>query len=886
MLSDILIRVRALFRGKAVEIELDEELRFHFEEQIAKFVESGMTPAEARRRARLAFGGSDQIKEECREARGVSLIETLLQDIRYGLRMLLKNWKVASVAAFSLGVAMTFSVAALSIFNGVLLRPPFASAPDQLVTIYTSTASHEFDAVSYPDYKYYRDNNQSFSGVAAFPSQISKLRLTHGDRDETGMMEVTSDNYFGVMGIRPALGQLFVAGDGGKNTLSAVLTYSCWKKWGADPTIIGKTVVLNRHTLTIVGVAPKNFTGVVFGFGADIIVTLGTSAQVLQSPQALTELDNPWLVLIGRLKPGIAAKSAAAELRAMSDQLASAHPQEDRGRVAVLTSATVLPPDSRSAAKLISAVLIAIVVMVLLIACANVANLLLGLATGRRQEILIRTALGATRGRLIRQLLTESAILCAAGGAAGFFIATGVLRKFSQFETSISILGSLNFATNFAADGTVVAMTLGLILLATLATGLTPALYASAPNIAGALSGEAVVGGTRKAFIRNALVAVQVAVCTLVLVGVGLCLRSLRNLQEVNVGFSARNLAGLMIDLQSNGISETQGPSMYERLRQSASELPGVESRSLAVEFPLIDDNWTSDDVRIEGRRDDSGQSVQIPTNVVDGDYFATLGIPLLAGRTFDSSDTEKSPEVAVINHIMADTYWPGGNAVGKEVHFQNGKRVVTVIGVAADGKYNTLDEPARPVMYYALSQHYQPILMLIVRTQGKPQLWLLPLSQMAGSLGMKLDMPPFTSDDVMRFALMIPLLTLGTVIGLGAVALMLAIVGLYGSVFYSVNERKREIGIRVALGAQPIDLVRMCLWQAAVISGAGVVAGLLLGVGATILFRSQFYGIGAIELQVLVPVTIAMELISMAIAYAAARPWIHLNPMDAVRHA
>ena len=194
-----------------------------------------------------------------------------MQDIRYGFRMLLKNWKVASVAAFSLGVAMTFSVAALSIFNGVLLRPPFAAAPDQLVTVYTSTASHEFDGVSYQDYKYYRDNSQSFSGVAAFPSQISKLRLTHGDRDETGTMEVTSDNYFGVMGIRPALGQLFAAGDDGKSTPSAVLTYSCWKKWGADPKIVGKTVVLNRHTLTIVGVAPKNFTGVVFGFGRTLL---------------------------------------------------------------------------------------------------------------------------------------------------------------------------------------------------------------------------------------------------------------------------------------------------------------------------------------------------------------------------------------------------------------------------------------------------------------------------------------------------------------------------------------------------------------------------------------------------------------------------------------
>jgi predicted permease len=636
-------------------------------------------------------------------------------------------------------------------------------------------------------------------------------------------------------------------------------------------------VVVNGQTLVIQGVTPKNFNGVVFGFGTDVITTLDS--------QALADRNARLLFLIGRLKPGVTRQRASADIRALSGQLAAAYPEADKHRVAVLAPATALPPDARSTAELISSVLIAIVLMVLLIACANVANLLLGLATGRRQEILIRAALGATRGRLIRQLLSESAILCAVGGMGGFLFASAALAKFSQFKALIPILGNFTLAANFRTNGTVLAMTLILIFIATLVTGLVPATYASSANVAGALSGEAVVGGTRKGFIRNALVVVQVAVCTLVVVGVGLCLRSLHNLQDVNLGFSPRNLVAVMIDPQSNNLSEAQGLNLYSELKRSASELYGVQSSSLALEFPLIDDQWSTEEVHIEGARDGLQQRVQIPGNVVDGSYFATLGIPLAAGRTFDSSDAKNAPEVVVINHKMAETYWPGDNPIGKQIRIQNGNRVITVVGVVGDGKYGSLDEPMHPVIYYALSQHYLPQLMLIIRTQGNPRQWAQPLSQMVRGLGLRLDTPPFTSDDVLHFTVMVPLLTLRVVSSLGALALMLAIFGLYGAIFYSVNERKKEIGIRVALGAQPFSLIKLFLRQTAMISGVGVSVGLFLGIAATILLRSQFYEIRAVELHVLVPVGFAMAVVSTAIAYVAARPWIKVNPLEAIRH-
>ncbi|HEV2222336.1 MAG TPA: ABC transporter permease [Candidatus Acidoferrales bacterium] len=879
-LTKISLRMRSLFHRRAADEELDAELRSHLERQIAANVSAGMSVAEARRAAMREFGGVEGVKEECRDMRKTNYILDLAQDVRFGLRMLLKNWKLASIAAFSLAVAMALSVAGLSVFNGIMLRPPLATAPEQLVSIFAASAGGEVHNVSYPDYEYYRDNNHSFSGLAAFPQEIGLRPMTVGGTDETGTVESVSDNYFEVMGIRPSLGRLFVPGDDGKRVPEAILTYSGWKRWGADPKIVGKTVELaqQRRTLTIVGVAPKDFTGVVFGFSADVITTLAGNSQ------AFIQRNNRWLFLIGRLKPAVTQQHVRAEMQTLLGQLAAAYPKTDKDLAVVVTPAKVLPSDARSTAELISAVLMGIVLMVLLIACANVANLLLGLATGRKQEMLIRAALGATRKRLIRQLLTESAILCALGGAAGFLIASVALAQFSQFSALMPLLGTFHFEVNFRTNETVLLMTLALIFIASVATGLTPAIYASATNVAGALSGEAVVGGTHKSYIRNALVVIQVAVCTLVMVGVGLCVRSLQNLKDVNLGFSTRNLAAVMIDLQSNGISEARGLNSYRQLKQAALQLGGAQSCSLAVELPLIDSDWSTDGIRVEGASD-AAHWTQIPVNVVDGDYFTTLGIPLLRGRTFNSSDAKKSPEVVLINHEMAETYWRGANPIGKQMRVQSGNRVLTVVGVVGDSKYNTVDETVHPVIYYALSQHYQPALLLAVRTQGDPRLWVQPLSKMVRGFGLQLDGPPFTFNDIMYFSLLIPILTLRVVSALGALALMLAVLGLYGAIFYSVNERKREIGIRVALGAQPFHLLKLFLRQAALISGAGVSIGLFLGVAATILFRSQFYGIRDVDLHVLIPVALAMVLVSMAIAYTAARPWVKVNPMEAIRH-
>ena len=360
---------RLWFSRKKWEQQLDEELRFHVERQTTENIAAGFAPDEARRQAVLQLGAAEGVKEDCREQRRGFWMETLCADGRYGVRMLSKNWRLTSLAVCSLGVAMAVSVIGLSVWNTVLLRPPTAADPGRLVTIYTRSPTGAFEDVSYPDYQCYRDNNQVFSGIAAFPNSISKLNMSFGKRNEVGTMNTLSDNYFTVMGIRPMLGRLFVRGDDDKKSPSAVLSYSCWKRWGADPEITGKTLTLRRHTLTIIGVAPKSFSGTVFGFGTDVFVTLATAADIFQDPGSLTDRRARGLLLVARLKANAMQQEARAELQALSAQLAAAFPEADKDRTAVLTNISVLPPDSQSTAELISGVLVTIVLLVLLIAC-------------------------------------------------------------------------------------------------------------------------------------------------------------------------------------------------------------------------------------------------------------------------------------------------------------------------------------------------------------------------------------------------------------------------------------------------------------------------------------------------------------------------------------
>jgi putative ABC transport system permease protein len=785
------------------------------------------------------------------------------------LRILGKHWKLTAIAVFSLSIAMALGVIALSVSNTFLLLPPAAADPQSLVMIYSHSSTENVGQISYPDYKYFQENNHVFSDLAAAPNSIS---LTEDIQPGRGIVKLisrpVSGNYLHVMGVRPVLGRLLTPEDEKSKTLVAVMMYSCWKRMGSNPNIVGQVFAKQ----TIVGVMPKEFTGSLYGINGDLLVTMQESNYDLRR-------DARHLMLLGRLKPGVSRRQAQAEMAAMSGQLASVYPADDKDRTAIVTRATMLPPDAIPTTRLMTGILMGVVLLVLLIACANVANLLLAIAVGRRQEAVIKLALGAPRGRLIREFLKESAMLCAASGMLGYLIAAAAISRYAEVSMVFPMLGEVSFGLNLHLDWTVAAFSLGLMIIAIAATGLAPALYASAPSLSQVLSGELVIGGTGKAVRRNILVIVQVAVCTLVLVGMGLCQRSLYNLRHVDPGFSARNLIAMAIYPKDEALPEAKGRPLFEDLRRQVSELPGVEAVTLASGLPLMGTN--PEPVQFPGE----SKTTSVSHSVVDADYFETFRIRVLSGRVFNAFDREKSPEVVVVNHKLAEMLWPHEDAVGKTILVGDKPRKATVVGVVADGKYLDLDEAPRAYFYYALSQHYQSGINIVARTSANPQLWMEPMARILRGLDVVV-LDPFTFDSWLNLALLFERLTAAGVAGLSGLGLLLAAIGLFGAISYSVSERRKELGIRVALGARPGQLLEMIVRHTLLIAGAGIVLGLLLGVGATLVLRSQLYQVQTVEWTVLLPVSLAMLAISSAIAYVSARPWLGINPMEAVRHA
>ena len=794
--------------------------------------------------------------------------------------ILRKQWKLSLAAIFSLSIAMTLGVVALSIGNTFLFLPPAGADPGRLLMIYAQNPGDDSEHISYPDYEYFRKNNHVFTDIAGSPNSIGVEEEADSNGDVKLVSRPVSDNYLSVLGIRPYLGRFFSPGDDTTKTKIAVMTYSGWKRLGSDPNIVGKTVA--NHT--IIGVTPHEFTGSLHGLNGDLLRPLPEDFD----PSWFTNRRARRLVLLARLKPGITKQQAQAEMTTLSAQLASAYPAEDKGVKTFVTRATLLPPDTLPTVEFVIGILMGLVLLVLVIACANVANLLLAVAVGRRQEAAIKLALGAQRGRLIREFLRESAVICGVSGWIAYSTASALIASFPEISVSLPMLGTYSVGLNLHVDTTVAAFTLGLLALATVVTGIAPALYASSPHLAEILSGEIAVGGTRKNIRRNVLVIAEVAVCTLVLIGTGLCLRSLYNLRHSDTGFSARNLVAVSVfpppanaDKHEESPSEDRIKQNQRKVRDGIAALPGVEVVTFARELPLLL-GYNDTPVLQPG----TDQKISVFHTMVDDNYFSTLGIRILAGRSFDSSDRENGPDSIVINRKMAETFWPGQDAVGKSLMAGDPARKAVVIGVTADGKYGQIDEETRPVMYYSLSQHFQSTVVIIAKTKGDPRLWVEPIDQTVRALGGFSLFPPATFDNWFNFNLMMQRITAGGVGALSALGLLLAVLGLFGAISYSVSERKKELGIRVALGASSRDLVKMVLRQTLRTAGIGVAIGIAFGVPATLLLRSQFYGVSPLEWTVILPVSAGMTGVSLLVAYLSARPWIKVDAMEAVRHA
>jgi len=810
-------------------------------------------------------------------------MQTLWQDLRYGLRMLRRSPGFTAVAALSLALGIGANTAIFSVVNAALLRPLPVKEPDRLVGLYRKIPQdRNHNRFSYPNYLDTRDRNQSFSGLAAY--YFTPLNLSGGGQTERLWGKVVSGNYFSTLGVEFTKGRAFLPDEDrtpGAHPV-AVVSHGLWqRRFGGDPNLIGNTVTLNGQGFTIVGVAPASFRGTEVGMAPDVWVPMMMQAQALPGRDFLTPRDVGWLRVVGRLKPGVSVAQAQAEMETLGAQLKREHPEANEAFGIAVVPDFGLHPDFRGSARQFLLVLMGVVGLVLLIACANVANLLLARGRERWKEIGVRLALGAKRRRLIGQLLTESLLLSLLGAAISLaltpWISNGleVLQQTGQALPSVEPIG---------LDGRVLGFTALVSLLAGVIFGLAPALQASKTDVIGALKDTTANRESSKSRLRQVFVISQVALSLMLLIAAGLFIRSLRQAQRIDPGFKTENILLMSFDLSLQGYSAERGRAFYQQLEQRVGSLPGVEQVSFADNPPLSSDADAT--IIIDGYTPPTGlEGVVINYSMVSPNYFQTLGIPLLRGRDFTSQDKVDAPGVVIINETAARRFWPGQDALGKRVRL--GKSVsAEVIGVARDGKYVTLGEDPRPYIYFPMTQNYQSSAVLQARTVGDPAPVIAAVRREAQALDK--DLPTFgvrTMKEHLRGSLMAPQLA-ATFLGIfGAMALLLATVGIYGVVAYAVSQRTREIGIRVALGAERLDILKMVLEQSLRLVVIGLLIGLAGALAATRLLESFLYGVGASDPATFIIVPLLLASVALLASYVPARRAMKVDPMVALRY-
>jgi predicted permease len=807
--------------------------------------------------------------------------------------MLLKNPGFTLIAVVTLALGVGANSLIFSLVNALLLRPLPVEKPEQLAAVHTSDfSSTQYGGSSYPDYVDFRDRNQVFSGTVAYMPTAFSLNVDGANERAFG--EVVSGNYFSTLGVKPALGRGFLPEEDrtpGERAV-VVIGHKLWKnRFGGDPAVVGRAIKLNGHSFTIIGVAPEKHSGLIRGIGSDLWVPAMMMKQAAPGGDYLVERGARGFLVMGRLKPGVTLDQAQADFRRIAEQLFKEWPQEwtnvrNQSRVISLLPeghARILP-DLRTPVVIFMSLLMTVVGLVLLIACANLANMLLARATARRKEIAIRLSLGASRGRLIRQLITESLSLSLLGGVAGLLIGvwgTGLLMAFKP-------PAPVPIEIDLGADWRVLGFTFGLSLLTGVLFGLAPALAASRPDLVSSLKDEA-GGATGRGRLRGALVIAQVALSLMLLICSGLFIRSLRNAGSVDLGFDADNLLAMSMDLQLQGYTEPAGRNFSRQLLDRVRTLPGIVSASMTDELPL--GGGARRAITIEGYTAQPGESTEVNSSSVAPGYFETLGVPLLRGRAFNEQDREGSPGVAIINEAFARRYWPGQEPIGKRIQMgvarsgANESPYLEVVGVVKDGKYVTLGEEATPFFYLNLAQLYQSSPTLIVRTRGNPSDYLAAVRGEVAALDKSL---PLYDVKTMRQHLglaLLPARLAGNVLGVfGLVALVMAAAGIYGVMAYSVAQRTREIGVRMALGASAGAVLRLVTKQGMKLTLVGIVIGLAASLALTRLMKSLLFGVSATDPLTFVVVALLLIVVALLACYVPARRAAKVDPMVALR--
>jgi predicted permease len=819
-------------------------------------------------------------------------METLRQDLRYAIRTLAKNRGLTLVAVLSLALGIGANTTIFTFINGLLLRPPMVHEPDRLLEVWQHNTTRGKGIgsdmqLSFPEYEYYRDHNSTLSDIGAFTAETPPMIWNRSGEGETLRAALVSANFFSILGVQPALGRGFLAEDdrGATAAPEVVLSHAVWQqRLASDPAIVGKTLTLNGRDYTVVGVAPAGFTGLVVGFSPDLWTPLGMH-QAVSPALDLNERRMHWLLAIGRLKPSVDAKQVSADLAVLGQQLARDFPETNKNLMPDVVAVELVPGPFRGVAGGISAVLMAVVGLVLLIACANVANLLLAKASSRRREVAVRMALGANRRRLIQQMLTESVLIAGVGGAIGLLLSLWAAPLLLSLMPA-----SLPLGVSVSADIRVLAFTL----LASIATGivfgLAPALQQSRLNQVEHLKNGAPHGGSSRSKLRHALVVAQVTACVVLLVGASLCVRSLLNARSIDPGFDTRHAVAAGLSVDTFGYDETRGRAFYAQLLQQVRALPGVRAASLADHLPL-GQTTRMQGIEIDGYEAPRGPSgmagFAIDMALVGPDYFDAMGIPVLSGRSFKNTDDLNAPPVIMINQQMAERFWPHQTPIGQFVNIlgpRESRVRAEIIGIVKTGKYQSLGEDPTSFFYRPLLQDYQPGVQLIVRTAGETPV-VDALRHEVRALDSRMALVGVeTLEQHMQLPLF-PARAAGLLLGLfGLLALTLAVVGLYGVMSYSVAQRTREIGVRVALGARRSDVMRLILGQGLRLTLMGMGIGIVCSVALTWVLRSVLYGITATDPVSFLAVAALLTTVALAASYVPARWATRVDPMRALR--
>ncbi|HMJ07057.1 MAG TPA: ABC transporter permease [Chthoniobacterales bacterium] len=893
------LRLRSLFRRRIVEAELDEELRDHLERRTEEEIRSGLGAEEARRVALLELGGIEQRKEECREARGLRWLEEFAQDIRYGFRLLRKHPGFSTVVVLVLALGLGANTALFSLFNSVLLRALPVRHPEELVVVsMTNEEGSGFNSFSYPMYRELRDQNSVFNGILAQAS--TELNASYAGQSEQAHGELVSGNYFETLGVQAWRGRLFTPADDrtpGAHPV-AVLSYGYWqRRFGGDPAIIGGKLILNDHPVTIIGVTPPRFYGTDLTEGTDIRLPMMMTPIFRPTSADLLETANyEWLDIIARRKAKISPAQAEAGIDLLYRQvhekeigMMSARVSDYRKRIE-RTSHLKLLPGSQGLRQLQEqfshalSVLFGITLIVLLITCANLANLFLARNAARAPEIAMRLALGATRRRLVRQWLTESLLFASLGGSLGLLIAVWTQSALLHFLPAQERL-NLGHAT---LEPGVFAFAFVASLVTAILFGIVPALQITRRSLA-SQGGETRLAQSDLSphRFRGALVLLQMALSLPLLIGAGLFLHSLRNLKTIAPGFDENHVVLASLNPALNGYPPERTRALYDEFLRRVRSLPGVRSAALATRV-VLSGSWEAPVVNVEGYQPREGEDMNPYENSVSPDYFATIHMPIVAGRDFNERDNLQSGKVAIINQTMARYFFGNKNPLGKKMGTDQDKpQEIEIVGVVQDAKYLTLREKPQRNFYLPVGQ--EPRLMYLtlhVRTQADARPIAGLLRQTLREIDPQVPLYDVTTlaneldDSLARDRLITWLST-----AFGVLATLLATIGLYGVISFSVAQRTREIGIRMALGAQRGDVLRLVLRQVVwlVLLGAGLGVGISLG-GVRAL-QSLLYEVrGADPLAFVIAVAVLLAAAALA-AYSPARRATQVNPTVALRY-